>query len=166
MKINEENPSSSVCCRYWNWELQKWEQRQKEAPYDKISNKKNSPRLEKALIRAFWKKYFCVGLLLSIQYVILVVIVPIMLSWIITYFKIEEDVDPITKSEALAYVCYLIICIVMSVFIMHHTELLSQQMGMRLRIACCSLIYRKVRIKFNRFINLNDFDFNLNVVGL
>ncbi|XP_017760874.1 PREDICTED: multidrug resistance-associated protein 4-like [Eufriesea mexicana] len=130
--------------KYWNWELQKWEQRQKEMPYDKKSNEKNTPRLEKALFRAFWMKYFCIGLLLSIQYIILIVLVPIMVSWIITYFKIEENVEPITETEALTYVSYLIICVTLSVFIMHHTEFMSQQMGMRLRIACCSLIYRKI----------------------
>ncbi|OAD54852.1 hypothetical protein WN48_06052 [Eufriesea mexicana] len=93
--------------KYWNWELQKWEQRQKEMPYDKKSNEKNTPRLEKALFRAFWMKYFCIGLLLSIQYIILIVLVPIMVSWIITYFKIEENVEPITETEALTYILRL-----------------------------------------------------------
>lgn len=137
-----------VIYRFWNQELQKWEQKEKETHHYKQSSKGNdSPRLERALIRAFWKEYICIGLLMSLQFTILIVLSPIIVSWIITYFRISDDIKPITKNEVLAYVGYLIICLLFSVFILHHSTLLSRKIGMKMRVACCSLIYRKVRIK-------------------
>ncbi|XP_003399081.1 ATP-binding cassette sub-family C member 4 isoform X1 [Bombus terrestris] len=130
---------------FWNQELQKWEQKQKETHhYKQLSKDNDSPRLERALIRTFWKEYICIGLLFSLQFAILIVVSPIIVSWIITYFRISDDIKPITKNEVLAYVGYLITCLIISVFILHHCTLLSRKTGMKMRIACCSLIYRKI----------------------
>lgn len=148
--------SPFVVYRSWNQELEKWEQKEKETHhYKQLSKGNDSPRLERALIRTFWKEYICIGLLFSLQFTILVILSPIIVSWIITYFRISDDTKPITKNEVLAYVGYLIMCLVISVFILHHATLLSRKIGMKMRIACCSLIYRKVRISiFLIFINL------------
>ncbi|CAL7941694.1 unnamed protein product [Xylocopa violacea] len=145
LKEDESKVVTDRLEKFWNWELQKWEQKQKEMPYDeKLNKKKNTPRLEKALIRAFWKEYFCIGLLTACQYAILSVIMPLIISWIISYFKIDDATNSITKAEALSYGGYLILCLVLTVFVMHHSDLLSQEMGMKLRVACSSLVYRKM----------------------
>ncbi|KOC62298.1 Multidrug resistance-associated protein 4 [Habropoda laboriosa] len=128
----------------WNQELLKWDQKQKEIQYEKLDENKSTPCFEKAVIRTFWKEYLGIGLLWSIQYTVLLVIIPIITSSIISYFKIEEDTNSVTKTDALLHAGYLIISITISVFIMHHAGLLSQQMGMKIRVASCSLIYRKI----------------------
>jgi len=67
---------------------------------------------------------------------------PLLQGWIINYFTVKESERD--EEATLLYITYLIICTFAVVALMHHTMLLSQQMGMRLRIACSSLIYRKV----------------------
>ncbi|XP_043798521.1 ATP-binding cassette sub-family C member 4-like isoform X2 [Apis laboriosa] len=129
----------------WNQEVQKWEQKQKEMHHDEYLNKSNdSPSLMKVIFRIFWKKYLYTGLLLSIQYLILMVINPILVSWIISYFKIDENAKRMEKLEVVTYICYLLLSIMVIVCISHHVDLLTQQIGMRIRIACSSLIYRKI----------------------
>lgn len=113
--------------------------------HDEYSKKSNdSPRLVNVIFRVFWKKYLYTGLLLSVQYLILMVINPILVSWIISYFKIDENTKRMEKLEVVTYICYLLLSIIMIVCISHHVDLLTQQIGMRIRIACSSLIYRKV----------------------
>ncbi|XP_043261450.1 uncharacterized protein LOC122402590 [Colletes gigas] len=127
--------------RSWLLELRKLD-RAKDV--DKKSTSKNTPRLELAMLRTFWAEYFRVGLLTFLQYAVLAVLQPILQSWIIGYFKIDEGTNTTTKTEALIYAGCLVICIMVIVFIMHHADLMSQQVGMRLRIACSSLIYSKI----------------------
>lgn len=144
-KKTKKKAFSSTCYRFWNQEVQKWEQKQKEMHHDEYSKKSNdSPRLMKVIFRTFWKKYLYTGLLLSIQYLILMVINPILVSWIISYFKIDENAKRMEKLEVVTYICYLLLSIIVIVCISHHVDLLTQQIGMRIRIACSSLIYRKV----------------------
>ncbi|CAK9828619.1 ATP-binding cassette sub-family C member 4 [Anthophora retusa] len=128
----------------WDQELFKWGQQRKEIQYEELNKNKSTPRLGRAIIRTFWKEYLSIGLLLSIQYTVLLIIIPIITSSIISYFRIEDGTKTVTKTNALLYAGYLIISITISVFIMHHSGLLSQQMGMKIRVACCSLIYRKI----------------------
>jgi len=72
---------------------------------------------------------------------------PLLQGKIINYFTAKKsDRD---EQATLLNITYLIICTVAVVALTHHTTLLSQQIGMRLRIACSSLIYRKVH--FNNF---------------
>ncbi|KAK1124889.1 hypothetical protein K0M31_006239 [Melipona bicolor] len=130
---------------FWNQELQKWQQKKKETQYEKSKENDDSPRLERALIRAFWKEYFFAGILVAVVYSGLFIFNPLILSWIIGYFKIDDEAaETATENEVLSYVCYLILCLIFSVFILHHGDLWSQEMGMKIRVACCSLIYRKI----------------------
>ena len=146
--------SLSVCFRSWNQELQKWEQKKKETQHENQSKENDdSPRLDRALIRVFWKEYLFAGILLAVEYAGLLVFSALILSWIVSYFKIDDEAaGTTTKNDVLSYVCYLVLCLIFSVFFMHHSDLWSQEIGMRIRVACCSLIYRKVRVEFDKFI--------------
>lgn len=59
-----------------------------------------------------------------------------------------------SKQDALMYAGGVVLCSAFSVFIMHPYMLGIMHIGMKMRVACCSLIYRKVG-----FINLQYFSF-------
>ncbi|CAK9798977.1 ATP-binding cassette sub-family C member 4 [Anthophora quadrimaculata] len=144
LEADESNRLVDRLEKFWDHELFKWEQQRKEIQHEELNKNKNTPRLGRAIIRTFWKEYLSIGLLLSIQYTVLLIIIPIITSSIISYFRIEDGTKTVTKTDALLHAGYLIISITIAVFIMHHSGLLSQQMGMKIRVACCSLIYRKI----------------------
>lgn len=141
-----------VCCRSWNQELQKWQQKKKETQYEESEKSDDSPRLERALIRTFWKEYLIAGIFLAVEFSGLMILSPLILSWIIGYFNIDDNAaGTTTENQVPVYICCLLLCLILSVFFMHHSDLWSQEIGMRIRVACCSLIYRKVRVKCNKF---------------
>ncbi|XP_011635942.1 multidrug resistance-associated protein 4-like [Pogonomyrmex barbatus] len=134
--------------RYWKRELEKLKNLEYTVGKDgqKVPLKKNArPRLYKAIFYAFWLPYFIIGIYSFIQCCAVRVIVPVLQGWIIDYFDNNSNTDyKIERDEALVYVAFLIICNIISVMIMHHALMLSQQIGMRVRISCSSLLYRKL----------------------
>lgn len=49
-----------------------------------------------------------------------------------------------TVTEAYLYATAVVVLITLTAFIHHHTQLGSMEIGMRMRVACSSLVYRKV----------------------
>ncbi|XP_046429218.1 ATP-binding cassette subfamily C member 4-like isoform X3 [Neodiprion fabricii] len=111
-----------------------------------VRNQRNHPRprpsLMWTLIRILWAPYLVQGLLLFAQLMVLRVLQPILQGWIIDYFNQAEE--QITQNDALLYSVYLVVVTLSVVFVTHHTDFRNRQTGMRARVACCSLIYRKV----------------------
>ncbi|XP_046598085.1 ATP-binding cassette sub-family C member 4-like isoform X1 [Neodiprion lecontei] len=111
-----------------------------------VRNQRNHPRsrpsLMWTLIRILWAPYLVQGLLLFAQLMVLRVLQPILQGWLIDYFNQAED--QITQNDALLYSVYLVVVTLSVVFVTHHTDFRNRQTGMRARVACCSLIYRKV----------------------
>lgn len=66
---------------------------------------------------------------------------PIALAYLIDYFAAGSTA---TREQAYWYAGAVVGLSMLSVFIQHHTNLRQCQLGMRLRVACCSLLYRKV----------------------
>ncbi|XP_076243257.1 ATP-binding cassette sub-family C member 4 [Calliopsis andreniformis] len=127
----------------WNQELIKAEG-QKQPKDGKINEKLETPRLSIAIIKTFRVEFFVIGLLFFLQYGVLVIFQPILQSWIISYFKVDQDAKTISKEDALIFAGCLVFCILLSIFVLHHSERLSQQLGMKMRVACSSLVYRKI----------------------
>ncbi|XP_032678118.1 multidrug resistance-associated protein 4-like [Odontomachus brunneus] len=134
--------------KYWNYELEKLKKLEYTVRKDgqKVPLKKNDrPRLYKAILRAFWLPYFIIGLFQLVQCVVLRVIQPILQSWIIKYFNGKPNApDVVNRDDVLIYTSCLILSLIMTVIMLHHSNLATQQIGMRVRVACSSLIYRKV----------------------
>ncbi|XP_070149137.1 ATP-binding cassette sub-family C member 4 [Polyergus mexicanus] len=136
--------------KYWNRELEKLKKLEYTVGKDgqKVPLKGNTrPRLYKALFGAFWLPYFIIGIYIFILICILRVLIPILQGWIISYFMEKpstKSTDKIGKNETMIYVACLIISIVSSTLLFNHSTLTSQQIGMRLRVACSSLVYRKI----------------------
>lgn len=69
------------------------------------------------------------------------VLQPFTLGLLIEYF---EPGSQTAKSHAYAFACSLVLLTFLHSLLKHHIDLATLEIGMRLRIACSSLIYRKV----------------------
>ncbi|XP_046428414.1 ATP-binding cassette sub-family C member 4-like [Neodiprion fabricii] len=143
LKSDESESLGDRLEKEWKKELMKVELEEKLAK-KKDPNKavKCRPSLFWAIARVFWVPYMLQGLLFFIQLMGLRIIQPTLQGWVIRYFDHSED--SITKDQVLIYAACLILVTLGVVFITHHTTLATQQIGMRVRVACCSMIYRKV----------------------
>nr|CAD7200060.1 unnamed protein product [Timema douglasi] len=65
---------------------------------------------------------------------------PIFLASLIAYFNPESTY---TKSDAYMYAAALITCSLTTALCAHNTSFGNQVVGMKIRVACCSLVYRK-----------------------
>ncbi|XP_008553008.1 ATP-binding cassette sub-family C member 4 isoform X2 [Microplitis demolitor] len=126
----------------WNDELEKSRSQEKHKIYDGSKIKLSKPSFINAIYRTFWLKNLYVGLLLLFQTVVLRSVQPIFQARVISFFD-SQNIDLTTQNEALSYAGALIITTLGITFVMHHMNVESQRIGMRIRVACCSLIYRK-----------------------
>ncbi|KAG5331515.1 MRP4 protein, partial [Acromyrmex charruanus] len=139
--------------KYWNRELDKLKNLEYTLGKDgqKVSLKKNvRPRLYKAIFKVFWLPYMIIGICVFIQCSVIRVAIPIIQSWIVNYFSRNSNLKyKIEKNEVLLYVVFMVLCSFISVLMMHHTILQSLHIGMKIRICCSSLLYRKL-LRLNR----------------
>lgn len=123
-------------------ELEKnWEIEQKNA-----KQSKKQPKLINAIYKTFAKSYSVYGIILFLQAVVLRLTQPLVLAEYINYF---DRVSKYSYAEGWAWAMGVILMALLNVFIMHQAGLGTQRVGMRCRVACCSLIYRKV-LKLNK----------------
>lgn len=126
----------------------KWERSEKKADrlqteWDKeIRQMKHGkhPSLLKAIFRAFGFTYVMISLLVLVEECFKNVMQPVMLGWVVRYFAHPES---ITKTEFYLSAAGVSILGGMHIFTHHPYFFNMQRMGMRIRIACCSLVYRK-----------------------
>lgn len=69
-----------------------------------------------------------------------------MYLWRLFYFWTPGQCA-IQKSEAYLYACGVVFCSTVNVSVLHPYMMAVMHVGMKIRVACCSLIYRKVKIK-------------------
>ncbi|XP_073368124.1 LOW QUALITY PROTEIN: multidrug resistance-associated protein 4 [Mycetomoellerius zeteki] len=155
IKADESEKLTDHLEKYWNRELNKLKNLEytigKRKDGQKVLLKKNvRPRLYKAVLKTFWLPYFIIGICTFIQCSVIRVAIPIIQGWIINYFSRNSNLKyKVEKSEVLIYVVFMIICNFISILMMHHTILQSMHIGMRIRISCSSLLYRKL-LRLNR----------------
>ncbi|XP_050504204.1 ATP-binding cassette subfamily C member 4 [Diabrotica virgifera virgifera] len=110
---------------------------------DEIRNhedkKQKKPSLKNAILKTFWKSYSRSGIALGFQFVVIRMLQPIVLAEFINYFDSNQE----------AYIGWWLATGVigmafLNVIITHSCTLDTQRVGMRVRIAVCSLIYRKL----------------------
>ncbi|XP_036143534.1 multidrug resistance-associated protein 4 isoform X2 [Monomorium pharaonis] len=153
MKADESEKLTDHLEKYWNRELDKLKNLEYTVGKDgqRVPLKENArPRLYKAIFNAFWLPYFIIGFYQFIQYCIIRLAVPIIQDWIIDYFARDPiGRNKIELNDVLIYIACLILSIIISALIFYQWMILSQQFGMRIRIACSSLLYRKL-LRLNR----------------
>ncbi|XP_054270037.1 probable multidrug resistance-associated protein lethal(2)03659 [Macrosteles quadrilineatus] len=104
--------------------------------------KKREPSLLRVLLRIFGPKLMAYGLVLAIVENVFRVSQPLFLGKLIEYFT-RDGGGTVSKDEAYFYAGGVVMCSALSVFIMHPYMLGIMHIGMKIRVACCSLIYRK-----------------------
>ncbi|CAD6992119.1 probable multidrug resistance-associated protein lethal(2)03659 [Ceratitis capitata] len=105
----------------------------------KTSSSKKGPSLLKATTRVFGCRFVLLGLVLLILELGLRALQPLFLLGLIAYYSQGED----NISTAYLYAAGVIICCAINVIIMHPYMLGTMHVGMKIRVAMCSMIYRK-----------------------
>ncbi|CAG9859550.1 unnamed protein product [Phyllotreta striolata] len=113
---------------YWNNQIEK-------------AKKTNSePSLLKALINTFWWDYLYLGVLIGVNDLGLKIVQPFLLGLLLDYFNPELEVP---KERAYLYAGLIVLFNFLSIFLSNQYMLGAFHAGMRVRAACCALIYRK-----------------------
>lgn len=108
-----------------------------------LEGSKERPSLVRALVRTFMWDNVRVMVIVFIEGVFLRSVAPVFQGQVIAYFNTSSTA---TKNDALYYATGLLLSTFGISFCMHHYFLYCEQIGNRIRVACSSLIYRKVCI--------------------
>ncbi|XP_050309352.1 probable multidrug resistance-associated protein lethal(2)03659 [Anthonomus grandis grandis] len=100
-----------------------------------------NPLLLRALWKMFRKEIFIYGVVLFVQEFVLGLSQPLALQKLMSYYSSNQT--SVSLNEAYLYAGILILTSFLSVLVSHSYMLASHHLGMKIRIACCSLIYRK-----------------------
>lgn len=103
---------------------------------------RKKPSLAKAIVKAFWFDYMLCGLLVGVLFVVIWPLIPYTLALFIEYFS--EEKTPASYSRAHIYNFLLNFFSALSSIMFSQTFLTQGRVGMRIRVACCSLMYRKI----------------------
>ncbi|CAK1599802.1 unnamed protein product [Parnassius mnemosyne] len=107
-----------------------------------LANKQcRKPSLLRAMTKAFWLSYAPSGIMFLIQALILKPFQPVALSMLLAYW---EPGSNMSYEQAVYCAATVILMSLLIAFLNHHGTYSTQQFGMKVRIAACSLIYRKV----------------------
>ncbi|CAB3237244.1 unnamed protein product [Arctia plantaginis] len=99
------------------------------------------PSLLRAMTKAFWMSYAPSGIMFLIQALVFKPFQPVALSMMLAYW---EPGSNMTYEQAVYCATAVILISIFIGFLNHHGTYSTQQFGMKVRIAACSLIYRKV----------------------
>ena len=122
----------------WNKELSK--------SFKTIENgPPHSPSLIKATIKAFYPGFLSFGVYILLDELFLRIFPPFLMSWLIRYFSSKGHSD-ITYFQACGYGAGIVLITALSITIQNQYSFISSHIGMRLRVAHSSLIYRKVTV--------------------
>ncbi|XP_014360452.2 ATP-binding cassette sub-family C member 4 [Papilio machaon] len=105
------------------------------------------PSLSRAIVRSFWFEYMICGFFVGILFIVLWPLIPYTLALFIGYFADEKTIE--NYRNAHIYNFLLNFFSITTAVILNHVYLMQGCVGMRVRIACCSLIFRKI-LKLNR----------------
>ncbi|KAJ8716037.1 hypothetical protein PYW08_013322 [Mythimna loreyi] len=116
---------------------QAWQEEQ-----DNAKKTGTKPSFARAIVRTFWFEYMLCGLVVGLMMVVVRPLVPFTLAIFIDYFSNEKT--PETYRIAHIFNFLMNLCCITSAFLYNHTQLSQGRVGMRIRIASCSLMYRKI----------------------
>ncbi|KAG8186529.1 hypothetical protein JTE90_023957 [Oedothorax gibbosus] len=102
--------------------------------------KGKQPSLVKATIRSFGLFYCLNGIYTLIEECFIHVVQPILLGYLIEHFS---RMKVVSNQDLYMYTAFVCLLAAMFVFTHHRYFFGAQRIGMRLRIACCSLVYKK-----------------------
>ncbi|XP_072936017.1 ATP-binding cassette subfamily C member 4-like [Epargyreus clarus] len=109
--------------------------------------KGSKPSLTKTIVRSFWVEYMICGILVGFLFIVCWPLIPYTLALFIAYFSGEKTAE--TYRNAHIYNFTMNLLSVLTSLMLNHAQLAQGCVGMRVRIACCSLLYRKI-LRLNR----------------
>lgn len=107
--------------------------------WNKKTTKKRS--LLSVIFTTFWKDYTILSVLCFFNDVLLRLGQPFLLGYFLRYFRADTT---ITYHEAMLYAFGIVTVNFLTALCSNHILLFSYHNGMKVRVAVCSLIYRKV----------------------
>ncbi|XP_050461235.1 ATP-binding cassette subfamily C member 4 isoform X1 [Cataglyphis hispanica] len=123
----------------WEKECEAYKHRLKRNATTGSLKKVSEPSLLRVIIKCFGFKVLLYGILLAVMEILLRLLQPIFLGQLLRYYNTQE----VDEFHAYLYAAGIILCSAVNVFIIHPYMMGILHMGMKIRIACCSLIYRK-----------------------
>ncbi|KAF2881310.1 hypothetical protein ILUMI_24866 [Ignelater luminosus] len=111
-----------------------------EKEWDKQKRKRNST-IAVPIMRMFGLQFFILGMALLFINTSFIVAKPLMIGRIVSYFSSNPD---ITRETAVYYTLALIACIFANITFLHNYMFAIQSLSFKMKIACCTLIYRKL----------------------
>lgn len=123
---------------------------------EKVSLLKKKPSLLKVLVATFWPEYTYLGVIMAIMELGCKLLQPIMLGKLLEYFNPGSTMS---KQEALYYAGAVVGLNAVSAIFINQYIMEAFHYGMKVRAACCALMYRKVirygiKIPISRWIKL------------
>nr|CAH7718231.1 unnamed protein product [Callosobruchus chinensis] len=100
------------------------------------------PSLSRAIFKTFYKSYLVYGLFLLFQCLVIKMLQPIVLALYISYY--DKSTNKLGPEMGWLLAVGVVAMSFANMIIMHYSNLGCVRIGMRVRIACCSLIYRKL----------------------
>ncbi|CAI6364367.1 unnamed protein product [Macrosiphum euphorbiae] len=106
------------------------------------NNEKRKPSLLKALYMLFGTKIMLRGLILAISEIFFKMFQPILIGRLLSYFNTEGE-KTTNLEQAYMYAACLTISTLVTMVLYHIPQVDMIHYGMKMRIACCSIIFRK-----------------------
>ncbi|KAL0104934.1 hypothetical protein PUN28_016527 [Cardiocondyla obscurior] len=123
----------------WDKECEAYQRRLEESTKSGSQKKVKEPSLMNVLIKCFGLKTLLYGIFMAVMEILLRVLQPLLLGQLLRFFN-DENMD---KGYAYGCAAGVILCSALNVFVVHPYMMGILHMGMKIRVACCSLIYRK-----------------------
>ncbi|KAJ1519079.1 hypothetical protein ONE63_011321 [Megalurothrips usitatus] len=106
----------------------------------KAQCEKAKPSLLKALRNMFWKQYLCVGLLDAFNTICVRLGQSLFLQQLLPFFALGSNMP---VDHAMYYSGGIVGCTLLNVILTNHTIYWCMHLGLKMRIACSALIFRK-----------------------
>ncbi|XP_018570688.1 probable multidrug resistance-associated protein lethal(2)03659 [Anoplophora glabripennis] len=98
--------------------------------------------LHRALFRLFGAFFMFVGIIKLLNELMLIIVLPLAIGKLVSFF--EKGQTRISPNEAYIYAGSYIICLFLDCIIAHPSMMALQHISMKLRVACSSVVYRKI----------------------
>ncbi|XP_011702530.1 PREDICTED: probable multidrug resistance-associated protein lethal(2)03659 [Wasmannia auropunctata] len=123
----------------WEKECEAYQRRLEQVAKCGSQKKVKGPSLMRVLVRCFGLKTLLYGIFMAVMEILLRVLQPLLVGQMLRYFNTLE----VDKFYAYGCAIGVILCSAVNVFVVHPYMMGILHMGMKVRVACCSLIYRK-----------------------
>uniref|UniRef100_A0AAG5CQF6 Uncharacterized protein n=1 Tax=Anopheles atroparvus TaxID=41427 RepID=A0AAG5CQF6_ANOAO len=112
-----------------------------ESQWQAEKKRTDMPSFLRVICRIYWRSILGYGSMYTLVDLLARILQPQCLGGLVSYFAPEQR--DISKEEAYYYATGIILCSFVPVAIFHHFILYIFQIGMKIRVACCSLLYKK-----------------------